>query len=244
MKNKGPTLRINKFLADHGLCSRREADELVQRGWVSINGELVTTPGVKVQTGDDCTVSSEAEKWLDNKQTILLNKPPGYVSAQAEEEHKPAIRLINKKNYFGKIANEDLPTYEGFAPAGRLDIDSTGLLILTQNGQLAKRIIAPESEIEKEYIVKVLGEIQPEKLKKLSHGLRLDGKILKRAKVKRINETQLSFILTEGKKRQIRRMCELVDLEVLTLKRIRIGGIKLGDLPRGQWRFLKKTEKL
>ena len=244
MKNKGPTLRINKFLAHNGLCSRREADELIKKGWVFLNGQKVSEPGVPVQEGDDCTISPEAERWISQKQTIVLNKPPGYVSAQAEENHKPAIRLITAKNYYGKKALQSIPSHKGFAPAGRLDIDSAGLLLLTQNGQLAKKIISPSSKVEKEYIVKVRGDINPEKIKKLQHGLKLGGHPLKKAKVKRINETQLNFILIEGKKRQIRRMCELVDLEVATLKRIRIGGIELGRLPRGQWRFLKNTEKL
>ena len=244
MKNKGPTLRINKFLADNGLCSRREAEELIRKGWVSINGEKVSELGTKVQTGDICKVDPLAQDWLGQKQSIVLNKPPGYVSGQAEEQHKPAIRLITAKNYFGPKKGEQKVSYKGFAPAGRLDIDSTGLLILTQDGQLAKKIISPSSSIEKEYVVKVSGDITREKIKKLSFGLRLDGKALKKAKVKRINETQLNIILTEGKKRQIRRMCEQVDLEVVTLKRIRIGSIELGKLPRGRWRFLRKNEKI
>src|SRR5690606_18371584 len=118
--------------------------------------------------------------------------------------------------------------YEGFAPAGRLDIDSTGLLILTQNGKLAKSIISPDSLIEKEYIVKVEGRITKEKIETLRFGLKLDGKALKKAKVEQIGKDTLNFILVEGKKRQIRRMCELVDLKVTALKRIRIGKIELG----------------
>ena len=123
-----------------------------------------------------------------------------------------------------------------------MDIDSTGLLILTQDGRVAKQLIGEDSAVEKEYLVRVQGTLADADLRRLNHGLALDGKTLKPAKVRWQNEDQLNFILREGKKRQIRRMCELVGLRVTGLKRIRIGKIKLGDLPVGQWRYLKPEE--
>ena len=132
-------------------------------------------------------------------------------------------------------------------PAGRLDIDSVGLLVLTQDGRIAKQLIGEDSTVDKEYLVRVQyskpGKLPDSDLKRLNHGLILDGKALKPAKVRWQNDDQLSFTLNEGKKRQIRRMCELVGLKVIGLKRVRIGGIKLGDLPTGQWRYLRPDEQ-
>ena len=130
------------------------------------------------------------------------------------------------------------------AVAGRLDIDSQGLLLFTQDGRIAKKIIGDNGKIEKEYIVRVEGLLPDNKLRLLRHGLELDGKPLKPAKVEWINEDQLRFVLTEGKKRQIRRMCEMVGLRITGLKRVRIGKIKLGHLPEGKWRFLEAGESV
>jgi 23S rRNA pseudouridine2604 synthase len=131
----------------------------------------------------------------------------------------------------------------GLAPAGRLDIDSTGLLVLTQDGRVARQLIGEDSDIEKEYLVRVEGQLSDNGLKLLNHGLALDDKPLRPAQVTWQNEDQLKFILKEGKKRQIRRMCELVGLRVVGLKRVRIGHITLGKLPLGQWRCLGENER-
>ena len=131
----------------------------------------------------------------------------------------------------------------GLAPAGRLDIDSQGLLVLTQDGRIAKQLIGEDSQIEKEYLVRVDGQLSEKDLKLLNHGLSLDGARLKPAKVSWQNKDQLRFILKEGKKRQIRRMCELVGLKVVGLKRVRIGKVRLGDLPQGEWRYLRPDER-
>ena len=128
------------------------------------------------------------------------------------------------------------------APAGRLDIDSTGLLVFTQDGRIARSLISDNSSIEKEYLVRVNGTISKDGLKMLNYGLSIDGKKLKQASVKWLNKNQLKFILKEGKKRQIRRMCEMVGLKVIGLKRVRIGKIMLEDLPLGKWRYLSNNE--
>lgn len=236
------TKRINKYLADRGLCSRREAESLIEKGWVKVNGEVLKNLGYKVSPKDKVEVDEKAQKHLKNKLTLIIHKPLGYVSAQAEDDYQPAIRLVKPENHFGKRAPRI--SLQGFAPVGRLDIDSTGLLILTQNGKLAKSIIGPTANVEKEYVVLVNGDITQEKVKKLCYGLSLDGKKLKKAVVKQEEKQKLRFILTEGKKRQIRRMCELVDLEVTSLRRVRIGRLKLGALPLGQWRLLKDNERV
>ncbi len=234
--------RINKYLADRGLCSRREAEALIQKGWVRVNGEVLKELGYKVKKGDKVEVDEKAQEHLSQKLTVIIHKPLGFVSAQAEDDYKPAITLVTPENFDGKRAPRVF--YKGFAPVGRLDIDSTGLLILTQNGKLAKSVIGPTANVEKEYVVLVDGEITKEKVAKLCFGLSLDGKKLKKAKVTQEEKQKLRFILTEGKKRQIRRMCDQVDLKVTSLRRVRVGKLKLGNLPLGKWRLLKNNERI
>lgn len=216
---------------------------MIAKGWIRVNGDILKEPGYQVQEKDIVEWDHKAESHIKAKKTIIINKPLGYVSAQAEDDYIPAIRLTTPENYYGK-ENPPKIFHKGFAPAGRLDIDSTGLLILTQNGKIAKKIIGPTSNIEKEYVVLVDGEITKEKLKTLSYGLSLDGRKLKKAKVTKEEDQKLRFVLIEGKKRQIRRMCQLVDLKVTSLKRVRIGRLKLGHLPLGSWRLLKDSEKI
>ncbi len=228
-----------------GICSRREADEFIQNGWVIVDGHVINELGSKISPSLTITLSKQAQQHLAQQDTILLNKPLGIVSGQAEKNYRPATTLIIPENQLSsdKYHHPFTPkSLKGLAPAGRLDIDSQGLLILTQDGRLAKQLIGANSTIEKEYIVQAHGEITISQLKKLGFGLKLDGRQLKPAQVSKIDEHTLRFILKEGRKRQIRRMCQAVGLEVQKLKRIRIGHIKLGQLPVGQWRYLKKRE--
>src|SRR6185503_918911 len=163
-----------------------------------------------------------------------------------EPGYKPAITLITPGTRYAEDRNPQRfhpSQLKGLAPAGRLDIDSTGLLVLTQDGRIARQLIGEESTIEKEYLVRVQGKLTPAGLKLLNHGLSLDGAALKPAQVTWQNREQLRFILKEGKKRQIRRMCELVGLEAVGLKRVRIGQVRLGSLPLGQWRYLGADER-
>ncbi|WP_294260292.1 pseudouridine synthase [uncultured Comamonas sp.] len=246
-------LRINKRIADMGLCSRREADEWVENGWVTVNGE-VATMGQNVVPGDRIEIDRKAQERQDQQVTILLNKPMGYVSGQAEDGHEPAVVLITNENRWNEDRSKtrfNFSQLKGLAPCGRLDIDSVGLLVLTQDGRVARQIIGEDSEVDKEYLVRVtfgdrdvdVQSVFPEeKLALLRHGLSLDEQPLKPAQVDWQNPEQLRFVLTEGKKRQIRRMCELVGLKVVGLKRIRIGGVTLGNLPTGQWRYLAAHE--
>lgn len=238
-------VRLSKRLAELGLCSRREADSYIEQGWVKVDGEVAVL-GQKVLPEQRIDLDSRASKAQDQRVTILLNKPVGYVSGQAEKGYQPAVTLINAQNHWrgDKSGIRFSPVQlKGLAPAGRLDIDSVGLLVLTQDGRVAKTIIGENSEVEKEYLVRVSGKLSDEGLRKLNHGLELDGAKLRPAKVTWQNEDQLRFILKEGKKRQIRRMCELVGLRVVGLKRIRVGKVMLGDLPTGQWRYLLPNER-
>ena len=292
------TLRLNKRMAELGLASRREADEWIGKGWVKVNGKVAemgmqVTPDVRIE------IDKVAQGQQANQVTVLINKPIGLVSGQAEDGHEPAITLVQPQNRW----TEDNARFffhpsqlKSLVPAGRLDIDSTGLLVLTQDGRVARQLIGEDAHMEKEYLVRVMytGVInalaatsaaathaarpvpranavqaaQPsqitqlsriddddpvstdvqsvfprEQLARLRHGLSLDGQALKPAKVEWQNPEQLRFVLTEGKKRQIRRMCELVGLKVVGLKRVRVGNVMLGNLPVGQWRYLAPHER-
>lgn len=238
-------VRLSKLMAQRGVCSRREADAFIEQGLVSVNGVVVNRLGTKVAPDAEITLAPQAVKKQKELITIILNKPVGYVSAQPEPGYAPAIKLITAANQFGKGNKRLKPEHlKGLAVAGRLDIDSQGLLLFTQDGRLAKKIIGEESRVEKEYIVRVRGSLSDDKLQLLRSGLELDGRPLKPAQVECINRDQLRFVLREGRKRQIRRMCDLMGLKVAGLKRVRIGKIKLGDLPEGKWRFLELEESV
>lgn len=275
----GGTVRLNKRMAELGLASRREADEWIAKGWVKVNGR-VAEMGQQVAPDVRIEIDRAAKGQQANQVTILLNKPLGIVSGQAEDGHEPAIKLIQPQNRW-KDDNARFffhgSQLKSLVPAGRLDIDSTGLLVLTQDGRVARQLIGEDAQMEKEYLVRVawtgaenpaaatsaaathaplqaIGDHDPVKndvqsvfppamLARLRHGLALDGQPLKHAKVEWQNPEQLRFVLTEGKKRQIRRMCELVGLKVVGLKRVRVGKVMLGNLPLGQWRYLQPHEK-
>ncbi len=227
------------------MCSRREADRYIEQGLVFVDGQKISELGTKVSPAASIELAGEGQRQQNSRVTILLNKPVGYVSGQAEKNYKPAVRLITPSAHWVKDNSSirfNRGQLVGIAPAGRLDIDSNGLLILTQDGRIAKKIIGETSSIDKEYLVRVTGQLTAKGLKLLNHGLSLDGKQLKPAKVSWQNKDQLRFILNEGKKRQIRRMCELVGLKVVGLKRVRIGNVMLGNMPPGQWRYLGHDE--
>ncbi|OGW59829.1 MAG: pseudouridylate synthase [Nitrospirae bacterium RBG_16_64_22] len=240
------SIRLSKLMASRGICSRREADAFIERGWVRVDGEVVDTLGTKVRPYQVVTLSEEARASQSETVTFLLNKPIGYVSAQPEKGYPPAVSLIAEATRLKGDRSPrkfDRSHLKGLAPAGRLDIDSTGLLVLTQDGRIARQLIGENSEVEKEYLVRVQGDVTEEGLRLLRHGLSLDGKALRPADVSRLNGDQLKFVLKEGKKRQIRRMCEQVKLKVVGLKRVRIGRVPLGGLPVGQWRYLGEDER-
>lgn len=239
-------VRLSKLMAQRGLCSRREADAYIERGWVFVDGERVTQLGTKIRPEQEIVLAPEAESRQAARVTVLLNKPVGYVSSQAEDGYTPAVVLVRPENRFAGdrsgISFHESHVH-GLAVAGRLDIDSQGLLVFTQDGRIAKRLIGDDTKVEKEYLVRVRGVLDDRGLGLLNHGLSLDGRALKPADVSWINDEQLRFVLKEGRKRQIRRMCKLVGLSVAGLKRVRIGSVVLGNLPEGQWRYLREDEE-
>ena len=293
------TLRLNKRMAELGLASRREADDWIAKGWVKVNGR-VAEMGMQVAPDVKIEIDKQAQGQQAKQVTVLINKPLGLVSGQAEDGHEPAITLVQPQN---RWADDNARFFfhpsqlKSLVPAGRLDIDSTGLLVLTQDGRVARQLIGEDAVMEKEYLVRVIytgvintlaatsaaathaarpdagarsqphaparpsaptqlsriddddpvsHDVQsvfpPDKLQLLRHGLSLDGQPLRPAQVEWQNPEQLRFVLTEGKKRQIRRMCELVGLKVVGLKRVRVGKVMLGNLPVGQWRYLAPYE--
>lgn len=250
--------RLSKRMSELKLASRREADEWIAAGWVRVDGKVAVL-GQRVGPEVSIEIDPAARQAQSQLVTVLLHKPIGYVSGQAEDGYEPAVVLFQPENRWQDDPSGIKPHpnhHRHLAPAGRLDIDSTGLLVLTQDGRIAKALIGDDSDIEKEYLVRVefIGHevpegtlpnaaLAPEQLALLNHGLELDGEPLKPAKVSWQNEQQLRFVLREGKKRQIRRMCELVGLKVVGLKRVRIGRIPLGHLPVGQWRYLAPWER-
>jgi 23S rRNA pseudouridine2604 synthase len=235
-------------MAERGLASRREADAWIEAGWVRVNGRVAVL-GQRVRGDETIDIDPSARGQQQQRMTVLLHKPLGYVSGQAEDGHEPAVVLFTAANRWPEDTGRAWqPSHRvGLAPAGRLDLDSTGLLVLTQDGRIARHLIGEDSDIEKEYLVRVApitaGSFRPEGLDWLRHGLVLDGRPLRPAKVSWANEDQLRMVLREGRKRQIRRMCELVGLRVLALKRVRIGSVVLGRLPPGQWRYLRDDER-
>ena len=241
--------RLSKVIAERGIASRREADDWIDAGWVKVDGELAVL-GARVFPHQVIEIDEIAKTQQAHRVTILLHKPVGYVSGQAEDGYEPASVLVTQANHWpDDPARERWHAGHGrmLAPAGRLDIDSTGLLVLTQDGRIARHLIGEDSDVEKEYLVRVEypsgGQFPDNDLQRLRHGLWLDGRELRPAKVSWANEDQLRFVLREGRKRQIRRMCEAVGLVVTGLKRVRIGSVVLGKLPPGQWRYLREDER-
>jgi 23S rRNA pseudouridine2604 synthase len=234
-------IRVNKWLAQAGVCSRREAEALIESGAVLINGSRVEDVGRKIAPGETLTLGDRGEAELGAAVSVVINKPVGIVSAQPEHGQTPAARLLIRP---AMVGDGVVPSPRAsLPPLGRLDQDSHGLLILSEDGVLAKAVIGPESQVDKEYVVKVTGHVNRERITKLRHGLELDGKKLKPAKVTLEPDDRLRFTLIEGRNRQIRRMCELVGLEVVDLMRVRVGPVLLGDLPEGKWRHLTKAER-
>jgi 23S rRNA pseudouridine2604 synthase len=245
-------VRLSKLMSERGISSRREADELIAQGQVFVDGVQIKELGTKVLRSVTIELGARAVKKQNQLITVLLNKPIGYVSSQPEAGYRPAIQLLTEENFWSEGYPTVIPQQlSDLAVCGRLDIDSQGLLIFTQDGRIAKQLIGENSDVEKEYLVRVAGPydekgqgyLSREKLALLNEGLELDGQRLKKARVEWVNEDQLRFVLKEGKKRQVRRMCEAVGLKVQGLKRVRVGQVTLGKLPEGQWRFLEPTEE-
>ena len=259
-------------MSQKSICSRREADFCIQNKWVLVNGECVSKLGSVVSEDVSVTLTQDGKNYVAQKISIMLNKPIKYVSHKTDKDYALAVDLLTPRNFFISKNRTKRPyksnrksssskTRDSFlqsgkadifltklqlrtlAPAGRLDIESKGLLVLTQDGRLAKQIVGPESLVEKEYLVRVDKKVALEDFAHLRHGLSLDEQPLKPAEVTCIDDCFFKMVLIEGRKRQIRRMCELLGLRVTSLKRVRIGSLTLGDLPEGRWRFISLEEQ-
>lgn len=222
---------LNKYISATGYCSRREADKLIEQGRVSIN-ENVALPGARVNPGDKVFIDDELLKVKpaakNNWFIMAFNKPVNITSTTDEKDRSNIIRYINHpKRIF---------------PIGRLDKDSEGLIFLTNNGDIVNKILRAGNEHEKEYIVTVDKKLTPDFAAKMSKGVHILGTTTLPCKVRTISSKTFSIILTQGLNRQIRRMCEVFGYEVVSLKRIRIMHIKLGNLAVGKWRYLSEPE--
>ncbi|HZJ96744.1 MAG: rRNA pseudouridine synthase [Alcaligenaceae bacterium] len=245
MKKSVQPIRVSKLLADRGFCSRREADQYIEKGWVKVDGQVIGL-GAKAHPKQTITLHKLAQEKQQMRATIILNKPVGYISHQSDEEghSRLAGALIAPQKQFDRSKNTFNPQHlKGLAPAGRLDIDSQGLLVFTQDGGIARQLNDEDLEVEKEYLVRVEGTITDSGLRLLNYGISLNGEQLKPAEVSWQNDEQLKFIVQQDKKRQIRNMCKVVGLGVVGMKLVRIGNVTLGDLPLGQWRYLKPHER-
>ena len=223
-------MRLQKFLSRAGICSRRKGEEYIKAGWVKVNGKIVTELGVKVDPEQDAVeVDSDAIRSDSTPIYIALNKPRGYVSSCHQQNEKIVLDLLDIS--------------ERVYPVGRLDKDSTGLLLLTNDGRLHHRISHPSFNHEKEYEVTVDKPLREGALRKLAKGLPMMGTRTRPARVKRISARRFRIVLQEGKNRQIRRMVRKVGNQVVDLKRVRIANIELASLPPGRWRHLAAKEK-
>jgi len=224
-----PLVRLQKFLSSAGYCSRRKGEQYIQQGKVRVNGRIVTKLGTKVDPEKD-RIDIDGQTLTPKKSLIYiaLNKPKSYVTTCSQKHRKIVVDLI------------DIP--DRIYPVGRLDKDSRGLLLLTNDGSLHHQLLHPSFDHEKEYDVRVATPISDSDLRKLEHGVTILGEKTRRAAVQRISSERFLICLKEGKNRQIRRMVKKVGNRVTDLKRIRVANIKLGSLPEGAWRYLTQQE--
>lgn len=224
------TIRLSKYLADAGVASRRHSEELIFSGKVTINGRIIKKPQEKVEPNDIVEVDGVHVKREGTKVTYLLHKPKGLVAtAKPYPGQKSVLSLFKGENY-------------RLFTVGRLDKDTTGMLIVTNDGDLSQKIIHPSSNIPKEYVAKTNCEITAAHLKKISEGTRIEGVLVKPEKVTKVRKGTVKVVVKEGKKREVRLLIENAKLKVLELKRTRIGGLSLGSLPYGNWRPLTKND--
>lgn len=226
--------RLQKYLAEAGIASRRKAEEIISQGRVAVNGVIVTEPGTKVSDGDAVKVDGRPVLPEEDKIYIILNKPSGYVTTSKDQFSRPAVVDL--------VKNIRQRVY----PVGRLDYDTTGLLLLTNDGEFTFKLTHPSHEVEKVYCAEVIGIPDEGDIRSFEGGLEIEGHVTAPAKLKLINakgdNSILEIAIHEGKNRQVRRMCEAIGHPVISLKRIAEGGVQLGDLKEGEWRYLTEGE--
>ncbi len=223
--------RLQKILSAAGVCSRRQAEEYLLQGRVTVNGKVAGLGDKADPEQDAVAVDGKPISKPETPTYLMLHKPRGYITTLADEKGRPTVADLVR----------DCPVRVW--PVGRLDWDSEGLLLLTNDGELTNRLIHPSHEVEKEYIVTVSGDLDAA-VPVLEGPMELDGAPLAPAAVRVLGADRLSIVIHEGKNRQVRRMCALAGLEVTRLKRVREGPLELGALPRGSWRVLTEAEVL
>ncbi len=229
-------MRINKYLAACGFASRRASEQLVTDGRVKVNGKTITSLATSVEEDDMVTVDAKRAQPIHKHIYLMLNKPKGYITTTSDEKGRTTVMELLGNKFEGKR----------IFPVGRLDYDTEGLLLLTTDGDLCNRISHPRNEITKTYVVKIENEVREEELEKLRQGVVLDGVKTKRCRITVLSFdgkiTRLEVVIGEGRNRQVRRMFESINREVIFLKRVGVGELKLGGLGRGTWRELKPRE--
>ncbi|MBP9805287.1 MAG: pseudouridine synthase [Candidatus Accumulibacter sp.] len=238
--------RLSRLVSELAACSRREADEWIENGWVSVDGVVVARLGARVSPKAKIGIKDVASRHQTESVTILFNKPCDPAEAAVEDDSDNAVALIRSDNHWPEDSNScrfQATHLRGLALAGRIENDEGGMLVFTQSGSVARRLTGGDSRLEKEYHVRVEGELPPDGLERLRHGLTLDKVKLLPAQVSWLSEQQLRFVLHESRKRQIRGMCEQLGLRATTIKRVRIGSVSLGKLAAGQWRYLRADER-
>lgn len=240
-----PLERVAKLMAARGLCSRREAERLIDAGAVLVDGAAVVAQGAKAAPDADIRITDAGLRLLGGRATVLLHKPLGIVSTQPEPGQTPAWRLVRAGTRRGAVdaavERSVLADPQSLSVAGRLDRASRGLLVLTQDGTVARRIIGGNG-VEKEYLVRTDAPATDGQVRKLNGPMRLDGEPLLPMRVTRVDSDTLRFVLVEGKKHQIRRCARTVGLNVVDLFRVAVGPLALGDLPEGCWRVAGDDE--
>lgn len=241
-------VRVSKLMVERGLASRREADEWIECGWVWAAGKRISQLGARIAR--DAAIEIRREEAPSSvpaprEVTFLLHKPAGYSCERGSGEHS-ALSLLQEANRLPQPGDPALQDWmlRNLEAAGRLETENSGLLVLTRNSGTARRLLTDERELEREYLVRIHGELSRKNLELLREGLPLDGRPLGKTWVKQLDPGQLHFILREGQKRPLRRMCEAVGLTVKSIQRTRIGHLRLDKLPPGQWRFLRADESL
>lgn len=223
-------MRLQKYLAQQGIASRRKAEEMIQSGRVRVNDRIVTELGTKIEPREDMVVVDGTPIGTNKELTyILLYKPRGVVSTASDEFRRPTVV---------ELVPKDIRVY----PVGRLDYDSEGLILLTNDGELTYRLTHPRFELPKTYQVTVLGNPSDQDLRSLATGVELSDGITAKADVKRLRPNMLEIVLREGRNRQIRRMLSALGYEVISLKRIAIGSLMIGSLTEGEYRYLSQQE--
>ncbi len=227
-------MRLQKYIAQSGVASRRRAEELIAQGKVQVNGQTITQMGVQVNEGDEVKVEGNVIALESEKHYILYHKPMGEVTTVSDPEGRDTV--------LDKFADYPVRLF----PVGRLDYNSEGLLILTNDGELMQKMLHPSKEVEKMYLARVTAQFTIEDAKKLERGVWIDGRKTSQAKVRVIKKeafaTVILITIHEGRNRQVRKMVESSGHKVLLLRRVQFGPIQLGDLQRGQWRYLTEGE--